>query len=141
MRAPQALQITMLFIVLTIVIAEPAGHARAEDPIPDCNEKVPDYEGGGWCGGFIQHTCPMAQTQEACTGRRKEREQVTQDCIAAECWWHCYQAEILCWVEYECVWNQQESKCENGTMTDYAMIQAKTYTDNCARDAGCNPGY
>ena len=63
---------------------------------------------------------------------------ILQDCADAECYQHCYQAELTCWIEYTCVWDQNQSRCENGEQTQTSTTMAKTLTEQCARDPECD---
>ena len=123
--------------VLLIAATGVPGSTRADPPIPMCNQKVPDLESMSFCDGGVQNTCEDIQSAPLCTGNRKVRELVTQDCVDDACYNHCMQNAVLCWKEHRCVWNQSSDQCESGEVVDESTTMAKTLVTGCARAVGC----
>jgi len=122
-------------VVLLVALIASVG---ADPPsLEDCTETKPDPNSMQFCDGGIQSTCEMIDTAPACTGTRKDRRLVTQNCVAGACDDACKQLELVCWIEYQCVWDQGDEKCENGEQVGTATTMAKA-NPPCKAKVGCN---
>ena len=112
--------------VMVLALPRASRPAIAQDPPPveSCTETIPNPATMQFCGG-VQNTCADVISAPLCTGSRKVREKVTQDCIAAECWDTCRQEEVICWKEYQCQWDEGADVCENGIWVDTSTTMAK----------------
>ena len=116
--------VTTVGVVSLLVFAVAAVRAQVGGT-PRCNGKKPDYDSLEYCDGGVQSTCETIEYPPACTGQRKDRSLVTYNCVDGECTDHCVSVEQACWVEYQCVWNAGQGKCENGAVTGSASTTAK----------------
>lgn len=112
------------------------GVGMAQPVIPNCSETIPDPESMAFCDGGVQSTCENIESAPQCTGTKKTRSSVTQNCAEGKCYNHCTQREVLCWIEYHCLWNYQQDRCETGETASSSTIMAKSQAA-CARDIKC----
>jgi hypothetical protein len=100
-----------------------------------CPERTPDPETAQFCDGGIQSTCENIAQPGECNGKKRDREVIMTSCMQAACS-KCLTLETLCWTEYQCVWNQDTNKCENGSQTDSGTVMAK-FAAGCEGWPGC----
>jgi len=118
-------------IALAIVGTTQACFAQLEH----CNGKLPDTESMSFCDGGVQSTCADISQAVSCTGSRKVRSLVTQNCMDATACDHCKQRVTLCYNEYVCVWDEGSDECENGTLVSSGNISAKV-SEACIEPVG-----
>ena len=115
------LKIYSLAVICGLAVALVAGE--------ECMDQQADMDTAQYCGSAIQQTCSHIIDQGYCSNvNRKDREKVTQDCEAAADK-NCEQQSVLCYTEYDCVWQTETGLCKNGLIVSTAQTLAKKTSD------------